>query len=230
MRPTINVVDLFHGDNQERVPDFAAIKAAGVLAVIHKASQGRGYVDPRYTDRKKAALDAGLLWGAYHFLDASPPQDQADHFLNAVHGGDFEPGSVLLACDFERWPTSQPTLNHAYQFMRACDMDQGASTSCVLYSGDVIRETCRPHVGGHQNSAMIGVDEFMRKHRLWLAQYGPTAKVPWPWNEAREDSPAPGVWLWQWTETGNVPGCKGHVDGNYFAGTPTDLATHWVTG
>jgi hypothetical protein len=31
------VIDIYHGDN---VVDFAAVKASGIIGVIHKASQG----------------------------------------------------------------------------------------------------------------------------------------------------------------------------------------------
>src|SRR5215471_21744575 len=70
------IVDLYHGD---RVTDLAAAKAAGVAGVIHKAHQGassRGD-DPTYAIRRRAARNAGLLWGAYHFMTDDDPDAQA---------------------------------------------------------------------------------------------------------------------------------------------------------
>jgi GH25 family lysozyme M1 (1,4-beta-N-acetylmuramidase) len=59
------VVDIshHHGPNL----DFQKAKAAGILGVIHKVTQGHSSIDPMYAANKKKALKAGLLWGAYHF-------------------------------------------------------------------------------------------------------------------------------------------------------------------
>ena len=64
------VIDIYHGD---AVQDFARVKAAGIVGVIHKASQGGAVVDRAYASRRKLALAAGLKWGAYHFFDFSAP-------------------------------------------------------------------------------------------------------------------------------------------------------------
>ena len=58
------VIDIYHGNV---VHDFSALKAAGVVGVIHKCTQGAHYADPLYAARRKLATDAGLLWGAYAF-------------------------------------------------------------------------------------------------------------------------------------------------------------------
>jgi lysozyme len=58
------VVDIYY---QDKVESFAAMRAAGVEAVIHKATQGTRFKDPLYAKRKQDAKSAGLLWGAYHF-------------------------------------------------------------------------------------------------------------------------------------------------------------------
>ena len=55
---TPNIIDIYHGNI---VNDFAALKAAGILGVIHKCTQGAGYADPLYAMRRKLATDAGLL-------------------------------------------------------------------------------------------------------------------------------------------------------------------------
>jgi len=82
MADTINVViDLSH--HQETV-DFSKIAASGIVGVIHKAMQGGTFKDSKYAERRRPALDAGLLWGAYHFGDASDPVAQADAFLDVV--------------------------------------------------------------------------------------------------------------------------------------------------
>src|SRR5947199_6850716 len=77
-----NVVNLSHSDMMR--PDFAAMKREGIIGVIHEASYPRLERDAKYLDRQMGALQAGLLWGAYHYGDATDPVRQADHFLNVV--------------------------------------------------------------------------------------------------------------------------------------------------
>ena len=82
---------------------------------------------------------------------------------------------------------------------------------------------------------MAGIEGFFQQHRLWLAEYGPKEQVPYPWNLPIPNSanqsaqlPPPGVWLWQFTETGNVGPLPGKTDGNFFDGTADQLAARWL--
>src|SRR2546428_13376045 len=77
-----NVVNLSHYDLMR--PDFVGMKNEGIVGVIHEATYPRFDRDSKYRDRQMAALQAGLLWGAYHFGDATDPIRQADHFLSVV--------------------------------------------------------------------------------------------------------------------------------------------------
>lgn len=233
MRPTINVIDMYHG-NAAKISDFTALKAVGVYGIIHKASEGLHYRDPAYAVRRAAAHDAGLLWGAYHFLHNSDIEGQAENFLGAC--GITEPDSepFLLACDFEN-SDAQPSLQQCLKFMTLIDRASPPGVSCVLYSGNLIRETLKPHQGGQRDGAMAGAEAFFQQHRLWLAQYGPSPNVPWPWNtpvvktsDQSVDIPAPGVWLWQFTETGRVNPLIGKTDGNFFDGTFDELKARWL--
>jgi lysozyme len=93
---SLNVVmDLSH---QNRDPDLATAKHdGGILGVIHKATQGVTYIDPTYVDHRHSAVEADLLWGAYHFGTGSDGILQAEHFLEIV-----EPSpDTLLVLDFE---------------------------------------------------------------------------------------------------------------------------------
>src|SRR5216684_8317929 len=95
MAAPINVViDLSH--HQEAV-DFEQIKDAGVVGVIHKATQGLTYTDAKYAERRDEALSKGLLWGAYHFGVGADGSDQAAFFLDTI-----EPDrATLLVLDYE---------------------------------------------------------------------------------------------------------------------------------
>jgi len=53
------VIDLSHFNT---VTSFSDIKSAGVVGIIHKATQATNWSDPTYADRKQQATAAGL-WG-----------------------------------------------------------------------------------------------------------------------------------------------------------------------
>src|SRR3954451_860588 len=76
-----SVVNMSHYDLMR--PNFAAMAHEGVVGVIHEATFPRLQRDSKYAERQRAAVEAGLLWGAYHFGDATDPVRQADHFLRS---------------------------------------------------------------------------------------------------------------------------------------------------
>lgn len=195
-----NVIDIYHGNI---VHDFAALKAAGIQGVIHKASQGTRYADPAYTARRKLATDAGLLWGAYTFNTGESVQAQIDEFFSHAEPDD----QTLMALDFEDNPHSQMSLFQAKQFLDLADTKLGRKL--VLYSGNRIKDL----LGNH-------ADAFFGSHRLWLPQYGPVAKTQPSWI-------AP--WLWQYSESGRLPGTDGAIDLNFYSGNATQLAHDWAS-
>jgi len=185
MPPGLNVViDLSHHNNYV---DFAKVAAAGVLGVIHKATQGTTTVDPLYAQRRGEALAAGLLWGAYHFGDGSDGVSQADHFLQVV-GNDPQ---TLRVLDFESNP-SGPTMSmeEARAFVTHVQSVTGKWPG--FYSGHDIKEALG-----------TGSDPVLANCWFWLSQYGPTAVVPVNW---------PTWTLWQYTD-GSVGPDPHQVDG-----------------
>lgn len=77
--------------------DFAAVKGAGILGVIIKATQGVSYVNPDFQSGVAAAQAAGLLVGAYHFAEPSQSsaEDQAAYFNDQVMGHTLALGTWL---------------------------------------------------------------------------------------------------------------------------------------
>lgn len=197
---TPNVLDISHHNT---INSFAALKAAGILGIIHKCTQGSGYVDPMYEPRRKLATDAGLLWGAYSFNTGVPVKDQLDLFISHANPD----AQTLMALDFEDNPASQMTLPQAKQFLS--DGGDRLGRKLVLYSGNRIKDL----LGGN-------ISDFFGEHRLWLAQYGPRAVVQKSWRTQ---------WLWQFSESGRLSGTDGALDFNYFDGSPSDLATEWAS-
>src|SRR5436190_19379546 len=117
-----SVVNLSHYDLM-RV-DFEAMKREGVVAVIHESSYPRFERDSYYGTRQNAATRAGLLWGAYHFGDATDPIRQAEHFLGMVasqwRGPGPRPSGILLVLDFEKnghYPGGTMRVDQAVTFI-----------------------------------------------------------------------------------------------------------------
>ena len=79
------------------ITDFKKVSKA-VDFVVLKATQGTGYVDPTFYNKRLNFRNNGVLCGAYHFCDGGDVNQECDHFLSAVGemlGGEF------LALDYE---------------------------------------------------------------------------------------------------------------------------------
>jgi lysozyme len=200
------VIDISH--HQQHV-NFAQVKAAGVVGVIHKATGGTNYQDPRYAAHRQGALDAGLLWGAYHWGtgDASGA-DQAQYFLDYVQPD----GQTLLALDYEPNVSGAhrlgPDMNpqQATDFVNAVQASHGRFP--VLYTG----------------MAMSGHFPNLPDCPLWWARYAPEPKgIPPTW---------PTWTLWQYTDgaNGNQPHTVdgiGPCDRDQFNGDLDGLKSLW---
>jgi lysozyme len=197
------VIDLSHWDEAH---DYAKVKAAGIVGVIYKATQGSSSVDVTYASQRAAAVSNGLLWGAYHFGDGSSVATQVENFLRHadVLAGD------LFCLDYEDNPESQMSIGQAGDWTSEVEDALGRQNQLVLYSGNTIKETMRPQD-----------QPFWSSRRLWLAEYGHKATIPAPWAK---------YWLWQYTDNATVAGVGIQIDGSYFDGSAEQLKAEWATG
>ena len=140
--------------------DFNAAKADGIFGVIHKATQGFRFTDPKYQSRSSKALDAGLLWGAYHFAVGGDGVGQAEHFLSVVNPGPND----LMVLDLENNRTGSMTTDDAEEFVDRIHIATGQWPG--LYSGHYIKEK----LGSYTNCW------------FWLDQYGECDRVPAAWS------------------------------------------------
>lgn len=197
------VLDISH---HNEVVSWPALRESGIIGIIHKATQGSGMVDKTYGPRKRQALSAGLLFGAYHFADSSDPKTQADHFLGVARPD----ANTLLALDWENNGTRTMTVSQARVFLERVMQKTGRPPAgVVIYGGNVLKEK------------IIAKDDvaFLAQFPLWLCQYGPKAKLPKGWSR---------YFLWQYSESGHVDGMArdGRVDLNVHGGT--DLSAEWA--
>jgi lysozyme len=203
--PNNLVVDISHFNTGPL--DFVAAKNAGVVGVIAKATQGSGFKDPAYGARKTAAVNAGLLWGAYHFGTGANVDSQLSNFLGTT-GID---NAMLYALDFEANPGNTMGLAQAKAFIQKLDTRLGRKA--VIYGGDLLKTA----LGGTN-------DAFLGQHRLWWAQYNTTANIPPTWSQ---------FWLWQFTDGHHGPPPHavngiGPCDIDNFAGTAAQLQAQWA--
>lgn len=207
MATTNAVIDLSHHNGNVNLQKAAA---AGVVGVIHKATQGTGFVDPLYAANRKAAGAAGLLWGAYHFGTGADPVVQAKKFLQVAAAGPQD----LLVLDFE--PNTQGVtmnLDQARTFITTVRDTTGRMPG--LYGGSLLRQV----LGANK-------DPLLASCWLWWAQYGPAAVIPPNW---------PTYTLWQYTDghNGNPPhdiDGVGLCDRELYQGSVDDLTAKWATG
>lgn len=66
-------------------------------AIMFKASEGTGFVDPHFLGNAGAARAAGLPFGAYHYVNQGVGEAQAEHFWSTVCGT----GLRFLCIDWE---------------------------------------------------------------------------------------------------------------------------------
>lgn len=206
MTPNRKVLDISHWNT---VTDFNAVKNAGIVGIIHKSTEGTGSIDPNYSKVKSSALGVGLLWGAYHWIDAGDPGNQADHMLKVVGVGD----ETLYAVDWED-DTNNGTASavQVQAFMEAVEAKIGTNR-VVVYSGNVAKEK----LGSSKNV-------FFGAHRLWLAQYSSNPVAQASWSK---------IWLWQYSDGNNgppphgCPGVSGNVDTNSYSGSDAQLISEW---
>lgn len=196
---TVTVIDVSH---YQAGLKLAAFKAQGGLAVIAKASQGLNIADGNFAGFRADAAANGLAFASYHFLTADDPAAQAAFFLLSAAPHDGE----RVVAD---WEVKGVTAAMVATFLQAIQKAR-PDLQLTVYSGA---------------SAKAGIDEtssayFKANTSLWLAEYT-TGAPSWPTSTW-------GNWaLWQYADTGTIPGYDGAVDMSRFNGSNTNLLK-WV--
>lgn len=200
------VIDLSH---HNAITDWASVRDAGIVAVIHKATEGATFRDRQFRDRRDAARSHGLLWGSYHFASGLDPADQVANYLDHA-----EPAEDELVClDYE--PSTAGADMSYDQIVEFVELIHSAlGRYPVIYGGHLLREATKDIAG----PSVLG------KCGLWYARYAPAPiGVPHLWRD----------WtLWQYTdgkdgpEPHSVPGI-GPCDRDTFNGSEADLRAEW---
>lgn len=177
------------------VTDWKAIRKAGYEFCFLKATQGTGYLDPTYKERKDKVRSAGMLLGAYHFADATDPIKEADWFVKNV--GELKAGEIVIL-DYETHKLADPAT-WALAWLKRVEEKLGFKPILYTYH-EFLKKYDWKKVSSNNNG-------------LWAARYGLQTSFPNPLFK-----PATGSWsfyaIWQFCSKGSVPGISGNVDLN----------------
>jgi hypothetical protein len=233
-------IDIYQEDDVSDNPTLLAgldrVKALGVFACIHKASEGTGERDRRYdarrakwmsgapisvTDVDGSKLSLPPTWGAYHFFHGVDPVGEAKNLLltSRLHPTD------MAVVDWEAVGASgyQPSVEAVDTFCQAVEAATGRP--CGVYGGNVPRERFEAE------KVSDAVLERFAARPLWFCAY--VAKIatliPIPWQNV-------GVWLWQ--DDGDqygpgphtMPGISNYCDNSTVVGDMTFAKLHaqWI--
>lgn len=181
--------------------NWQQVRQSGKQFAICKATEGTAYHDgyfQRNWDRSKAR---GLLRGAYHFFRSNASGEyQAQHFIATVNAfGGFHPGD-FAALDLETLDGQAPNviIGKAEKFVEKVLKLTPAGVFLYTYPDFWLNQL------GNPKSAILG------KCPLWLADYGPSVPHIPNWKS--------GLSIWQYSQTGHVPGINGACDLNRFYG------------
>ena len=186
--------------------DWPTARDNGVNFAFLKATEGGDLVDPAFARNWRAAAAAGVPRGAYHFFyHCRPASEQARWFIAHVPK---VPGALPPVLDIE-WTPQSPT----------CPDKRPAAE--VQAEARVFLRAITAHYG--QRPILYTTVDFYEENRLWQV----SGVDFWLRSTAAHPSDVyPGQhWLiWQYSGTGTVPGIRGEVDLNAYAGGRRDFA------
>lgn len=165
-------------------------------AVIVKATQGTGYINPICDSLYQAAKSAGKLLGVYHYASGENATAEADFFLDNIQG---YIGEAMLVLDWESGENAQ----------------WGNTNWCKEFCDRVYARTGINPVVYVQNSAVDQVAN-LTDNGLWIAQYADNNPMGWvdsPWNTITVNHI-----MHQYTSTGRIYGWSGNLDLSLFFG------------
>ena len=180
--------------------DWEQVKQSGIdFAIIRVGYRGYGaegkmVEDKLFHDNIKGAREAGIRAGVYFFSQATSVEEaleEADFVLERI--GKYEI-DMPVVFDWE----------YVSEEARTANVDPRTLTDCYLaFCGRMEEEgyTPMPYFNSYQSRKMMYLTE-LEQYPFWLALYSDRMTYPYR------------VEMWQYTDSGKVPGIEGNVDIN----------------
>ena len=165
-------------------------------AVICKATEGTGYVNPYCDEHYQSAKAAGKLLGVYHYASGGNPEAEAEFFINNVQGYLHE---AILVLDWESGD------NAAW----------GESSWVARFCAHIVALTgINPMIYVQRSAAnqCVGLGDY----GIWLAEYPDYALRGW--NDYVEPNYSGDYAMHQFTSSGNISGWGDVLDLSLFFG------------
>jgi lysozyme len=192
--------------------DWATVRRSGVEFVWIKATEGANHVDSKFQQNWAGAKQAGIARGAYHFVWwCRHPHEEVAWFKANVPN---DPDALPPVLDVEATPDSKSckrTLHReevlADMRIMLQDMERAYGKRPVIYvTVDFYQHIMHPN-------------EFS-DYPVWVRSVKHSPPVTYPGRR----------WVfWQYQSDGLVPGIRGKVDRNAFAGTRAQWNA-WLQG
>ena len=185
-----------------RVVDVASHQAGivtGALdcdAVICKATEGTGYVNPYCDEHYQSAKAGGKLLGVYHYASGGNPEAEAEFFVNNIQGYLHE---AILVLDWESGD------NAAW----------GDSSWVARFCAHIVALTgINPMIYVQRSAAnqCVGLGDY----GIWLAEYPDYA--PRGWDAYYPPNYSGDYAMHQFTSSGAISGWSGPLDLSLFFG------------
>ena len=182
--------------------DWTKVKSSGIeFAMIRLGYRGYGeegklMEDKRFTQNISGALAAGLKVGVYFFSQAitvEEAEEEADFVLERIKSYEL---AMPVVFDWE----------YISEEARTANMDRRTLTDCYLAFCGKIEEagfTPMAYFNTFQSRSLMNLTE-LEDYPFWLALYSDRMTFPYR------------IEMWQYTDSGQVPGIEGKVDINLF--------------
>lgn len=198
--------------------DWPAVAASGIKYAFIRASCGM-VQDPQYLPNLLGATAAGLHTGAYHYLHAKNPVEQAAFFYDTLTAaGDLWEPSRIRGCPDPDTHLPLPLLN-------VLDVEgkgkTAAGVKAFLDEFERLTGGQKPliYTAAYIWNNLPGDTSWAADYGLWVANYTPQDQpyLPKPWKD----------WVfWQHTSSFDVPGIRSPVDHNRYNGSHEDLIAY----
>ncbi len=134
-----------------------------VKAIIHKATEGLAFTDPKYNERKKIAKARNYKWGSYHLLHRGNPEAQADRYLKTIGKNNDELMALDIECVEETY-CEKPHLKVKIEEIRKFLLRVKSKTNRypILYANHSVTEKI---------SSKFPNDKLFSKIGLWYARF-----------------------------------------------------------